>query len=348
MQSRSDFNSRLTLAEQQIQEGRYEAAAELLQEILADSPDCGRAQFDLGNLYRMKKEYGEAEASYCAALENGYRTSAVYHLYAGLMERKGEFDRAEQLQTQALEQAGPEERTLYMALLFRLYFRNCRNMEAERTAHRYRKEFPDDYTGCHMLFLVRLQQQELDKFIPQIEALEDKFGDLEPYWIDRMAALEYAGKYTALLALLTQNEKVMKVVPERVLEKKTKLMIQRKNYDGALACLQSLYTDYRRKDAAFSLMLYEYQNRHYQEAAVLARRILRSEKGKSNLVFYVALYCYVFLLYETADRKPDEPTRAFMKKGMDLCVEWFKSKELYTEEMEQSVNGFYEAVINRE
>lgn len=69
------------------------------------------------------------------------------------------------------------------------------------------------------------------------------------------------------------------------------------------------------------------------------RREMREKREKQ---------CYVFLLYETADRRPDEPTRALMKKGMDLCVEWFKSKELYTEEMEQSVNGLYETVINRE
>jgi len=96
--ARRDFDE----AVQSMQDGRYQDAIALLEQVTEAAPDLTAAHIDLGIAYREVEEFEKAEASLTRALELNPR-HPVAHNELGIVYRKtGRFDRARESYERAL------------------------------------------------------------------------------------------------------------------------------------------------------------------------------------------------------------------------------------------------------
>jgi Flp pilus assembly protein TadD len=85
------------------QAGRYDEAERLYKDILAKAPGLAVVHFNLGYVYRQKKDFAAAEEQYRRAVELEPDRSDGYLALANVHELKGDHDRALQI----LEEAAP-------------------------------------------------------------------------------------------------------------------------------------------------------------------------------------------------------------------------------------------------
>lgn len=101
-------------ADRLINEGKIGDAARLLEEILAEVPDFGKAHNHMGWLYETKfKNYTKAEEHYKFALKFAPEYTAVYYNYACLLSTLRKFDELEKLLGMAVTVAGINYATIY-------------------------------------------------------------------------------------------------------------------------------------------------------------------------------------------------------------------------------------------
>lgn len=101
-------------ADRLINEGRISEAAHLLDEILAEAPDFGKAHNHMGWLYETKfKNYPKAEEFYKLALKFSPEYTAVYYNYACLLSTLRKFDELEKLLGVAVTVGGINYATIY-------------------------------------------------------------------------------------------------------------------------------------------------------------------------------------------------------------------------------------------
>ena len=96
---RSDFRRAMALLEQ----GRTEAAVELLVEVTREAPDATAAHVDLGMVYAQLDQLDEAASSLEAALELHPRHPVAHNELGIVRRRQGRFDEAREHYEAALE-----------------------------------------------------------------------------------------------------------------------------------------------------------------------------------------------------------------------------------------------------
>jgi Tfp pilus assembly protein PilF len=101
-------------ADKLINDGRISEAAHLLEDILADAPDFGKAHNHLGWLYETKfKNYTKAQEHYQLALKFAPEYPAAYYNYAYLLSTLRKFEELEKLLGVAIKIPGINYATLY-------------------------------------------------------------------------------------------------------------------------------------------------------------------------------------------------------------------------------------------
>ena len=101
-------------ADRLINEGKISEAARLLEEILAEVPDFGKAHNHMGWLYETKfKNYAKAEEYYRLALKFAPEYTAVYYNCAYLLSTLRKFEELEKLLEQAVKVPGINFATVY-------------------------------------------------------------------------------------------------------------------------------------------------------------------------------------------------------------------------------------------
>jgi Tfp pilus assembly protein PilF len=114
MESNFEIEEKFQVADKLINENKISEAAHLLEEILAEAPDFGKAHNHLGWLYETKfKNYARAEEYYKLALKFSPEYTAVYYNYAYLLSTLRKFDELEKLLEQAIKVPGISYATLY-------------------------------------------------------------------------------------------------------------------------------------------------------------------------------------------------------------------------------------------
>lgn len=101
-------------ADRLINEGKISEAARLLEEILAEAPDFGKAHNHMGWLYETKfKNFSKAREFYNLALKFSPEYTAVYYNYACLLSTLRKFDELEKLLATAITVPGINYATIY-------------------------------------------------------------------------------------------------------------------------------------------------------------------------------------------------------------------------------------------
>lgn len=101
-------------ADKMINDGRISDAAHLLEAILAEAPDFGKAHNHLGWLYETKfKNYAKAEEHYKFALKFSADYPAGYYNYAYLLSTLRRYDELQKLLDEAIKVPGISYATLY-------------------------------------------------------------------------------------------------------------------------------------------------------------------------------------------------------------------------------------------
>jgi len=109
-----DLEEKFQTADRLINDGRIGEAAHLLEEILGEAPDFGKAHNHLGWLYETKfKDYPQAEEFYKLALKFSPDYPAAYYNYAFLLSTLRRFEGLENLLNQAIKVPGINYATVY-------------------------------------------------------------------------------------------------------------------------------------------------------------------------------------------------------------------------------------------
>jgi len=109
-----ELEEKLADADIMIQDNALADAFKLLQELLLDAPDYGKAHNHLGWLYETKtKDYEKAAEHYRLALRFSPEYAATYYNYAILLSMLKQYDELEQLLNKALIVTGINLGTIY-------------------------------------------------------------------------------------------------------------------------------------------------------------------------------------------------------------------------------------------
>lgn len=97
-----------------IKENRIGEALRLLNEIITEMPDYGRAHNHIGWIYETKySDYTRAEKHYKAALEFNPEYIAIYYNFAILLSTLNKYEELEALLQKALQVPGINKATIY-------------------------------------------------------------------------------------------------------------------------------------------------------------------------------------------------------------------------------------------
>jgi tetratricopeptide (TPR) repeat protein len=101
-------------ADKLINDGKISDAAHLLEAILAEAPDFGKAHNHLGWLFETKfKNFKKAEEHYKFALKFAPEYPAGYYNYSYLLSTLRRYDELERLLTEAIKVPGISYATVY-------------------------------------------------------------------------------------------------------------------------------------------------------------------------------------------------------------------------------------------
>src|SRR5690349_13847738 len=109
-----ELEEKFQVADRLINDGKIADAATMLEEILADAPDFGKAHNHMGWLYETKfKNFKQAEEFYRMALRFSPDYPAAYYNYAYLLSTLRRYDDLEQLLNTAIKVSGISYATIY-------------------------------------------------------------------------------------------------------------------------------------------------------------------------------------------------------------------------------------------
>jgi tetratricopeptide (TPR) repeat protein len=109
-----ELEEKFQIADRLINDGKIAEAATVLEEILADAPDFGKAHNHMGWLYETKfKNFKQAEEFYKMALKFSPDYPAAYYNYAYLLSTLRRYDDLEQLLNTAIKVSGVSYATIY-------------------------------------------------------------------------------------------------------------------------------------------------------------------------------------------------------------------------------------------
>lgn len=114
METNFDLEEKFLQADQLIGENKLSEAAKMLEDILSEAPDFGKAHNHLGWLFETKfKNYVRAEEHYRLALKFSPDYSAAYYNYCYLLSALRKFDELEHLLQNAIRVSGISYATIY-------------------------------------------------------------------------------------------------------------------------------------------------------------------------------------------------------------------------------------------
>lgn len=109
-----DLEEKFLNADKMISENRLGEAAKLLEEILLEAPDYGKAHNHMGWLFETKfKNLKRAEEHYKLAVKFSPDYSAAYYNYCYLLSTLRKFDELEKLLEHAIRVSGISYATIY-------------------------------------------------------------------------------------------------------------------------------------------------------------------------------------------------------------------------------------------
>jgi Tfp pilus assembly protein PilF len=109
-----DIEEKFLQADQLISESKLSEAAKMLEDILEEAPDFGKAHNHMGWLYETKfKNLTRAEEHYRLALKFSPDYTAAYYNYCYLLSSLRKFDELEKLLERAIGISGISYATLY-------------------------------------------------------------------------------------------------------------------------------------------------------------------------------------------------------------------------------------------
>ena len=109
-----ELEERFLQADKLINESKISEAAHMLEEILAEAPDFGKAHNHMGWLYETKfKNYAKAEEHYGLALKFSPNYTSIYYNYAYLLSTLRKFDQLKDLLDKAVTVPGINFGTIY-------------------------------------------------------------------------------------------------------------------------------------------------------------------------------------------------------------------------------------------
>lgn len=341
-QSLNEIENRVGTAEELIRRRSYQEALDILSEAAKADPENGRIAFDLGNIAVFQEEFELALKYYTEAEKRGYGSYRVYQNMAVAKEKTGEWKQAERAYLKAVELTQTqEERLIVLSAQALFYLRGNMMLKADKTARRIMEEFPEEYQGHHLYYLVQLQREEYQEMENHFEEIASDFQKHPQYLIDRLAGLELSGKEMDVLHMIEENPSVMKMIPKLALHKKIELSLKKQEQQGVTEDtekeIRHLFEEYGDLDAAFSVMVLDMTKGNYVRAGAVSNWILEQDFPKKNLRFYATMYLQIFIFYFLSEGKPEGNILELMKKEAAICIEWMEENGLADQDMYEAL-----------
>ena len=147
--------------------GNYDQAETLYKEIVAEAPMLGVAHSSLGYVYRQKKDWTSAEASYRKAIELQPDDSDNYVALAWVQQARGQTDQAVQTLSEATPKFEHNAKFLFSAGL--LYYDSGKAEQAIENLQKARALDPANPEPLYYLGLLAIQKNQVDEGRKQLE-----------------------------------------------------------------------------------------------------------------------------------------------------------------------------------
>lgn len=284
--------------------------------------------FLLGNRKLLEGDYSSAAALYESCLVNGEEHCLLCFHMAIAKEKLNEPIQARMYYEKALPLAADDyERKITLTGCGAFYYKNNMLLKAERLAKRAIDELPGNYEGHHLLALVWGRRERYRDLWEHLDGLKEQFGMHPQYLADRLECMKIQGRYSALLREIDTDPNIMTVIPKVALRLRTSLMLMRDRKEDAAINIDRLFTEYSDRSAAFASLLMAIGSQAFGKAAAIANTILKQEREKPGMLFFLTVYLDIFICYYGCGCKPDERILRLMKKEAALCCQWFSGDE---------------------
>lgn len=148
-------------ADRMIEEGNIAEATKILQELIDNHPDFGRAYNHLGYIFETKyRDYRKAEMYYKKCLEMSPEYPAIYLNYSILLSQQQRFDELEVLLYQALDCPGINKAKVHneFGMMYEMKGQYDRAIEEYKKAIRF--SFEDKHIGNYKKSIERAAEKK--------------------------------------------------------------------------------------------------------------------------------------------------------------------------------------------
>lgn len=319
----------LQQAEDYIRNQNLKEAIEILKKLAIKNAENGRIAFDLGTIALLQEEEEIAIKYFEKAMEKKYFAYDIYINMAEAQNRKGCLLVAENNYKEAIKRANDiEEKWMALTLYVTFCIHHHMYLKAEKIVEQLIKEYPNNYEGYHLFYLILLGRKQFLKAEKYLNQIENKFCKHPAFLIDELDILEIRGKTELILDKIENDNKILEKIPQYALRKKVKVLIKEKKCDQIVEIIEIMIKQFEDMDAMISLMLLNIMKQDYLQAGKVAALILKKEKNTIGVRFFLATYFQIFIYYMLTDKSPNGEIKEWMKNASKWCIKWLESIEM--------------------
>lgn len=324
----------IKLAKNLIEKKCIKGAIDILKPLAKKYPEDGCVAFNLGRCAALLNEPVIAYHYYSLALEKGYKDIILYLILADYESFYGSIKQAEIYFNDALVISNSnEEKWAVLNDIALFYITHNMYLNADRYIKRLINDFPDNYNGYHLHFLIYIIKEKYDDARKYLEMLPIKFKNLPQYLIDFIDVIKLQGNTNELLELFENDRRLTDIIPQYVF--KQKYILSNDNTEK-IGIVNELIKEYHDKDSVLSLVFLYFAQQKFQESSEIAKFVLEQEKDIQGIRFYLALYFQIFNLFYLANKKPSADLRKWIETAGNWCLNYVNKTNI--KEIQDSVS----------
>ena len=337
----------LEMAEKLIETGAYKKSLSILYSLMKKYSTEGRILFDIGRISFVLSQYDITEQFFEMAMDNGYKNIQLFLLFAQIKSINGQQDQAEDYYLKAIQFAeangDKNEKWLVYSLYAQYEIENKAYLKAEKYSKILRREYANNYQGCHIHFLILMDKKMYAQAEAYLQELLGTFKNNIQYLMDTMQLLEVQNKDLQEEGYM-ESDFLKQSIPRYFLRKEIQCNVEAEQYDEAENALLTLASKYHDSGSYFPLMILFFSKGDYEKASKIALQIMKDKVSAFDFEFFFAVYYQIFSLYLLADKKPSQNLRSWIEKAGNWCIDFAAKSGL--EELYQAVDHSIDQLFN--
>lgn len=330
-----------------IENGDSLSAIKSLEDLSEEYPKEGIIQYYLGILAMQAQDENLALEFFLESEKKGCNIAELYLNLGKLMEGKGNILETEKYLLKACEIEKDKERLWVCLSVLSLFYIECEMyIKAGSIARRMIADYPNNYQGYHINFIVKYVKGNLKEAYEYLEKIPDSYKTHPQYLIDYIEILKKQGRKGEIIELFDNDRRFKGIIPQIVLREKIMALNDTELITEKEALIRNLAIEYNDSEAIISSMIIEFERKNFRKSAMIANIILNNEKRSQGIKFYLALYFQIFNLYYIADKKPSDKLKKWIERAGNWCIHYVNSLNLpdANETVQNSIQELFDEI----